>query len=212
MSTAVIDNKEKRRRLPPEERRAQPLEIAIEVFAERGLGAARHAEIAERAGVAVSTVFAYFETREALVDALLDAVADFFIEHAGRVHGQEKNCVEILREAGSAFVDFLDLRRSYAIVWLEWGSAVRQDVWPRDRAFTERIVEMTKRTLERGQREGCVAKDADTESLARLFASSSQSIARLQLSDVDPETVARFQQTVLRAIVLEDALELDAEE
>ena len=197
---------EKRRRLPPEERRAQLLEIAIDVFADRGLGAARHAEIAERAGVAVSTVFAYFETREALVDAVLDEVANFFIEHAGRVHNQPKGCVEILREVGDIFVAFLDSHRSHAIVWLEWGSAVREDVWPRYRAFTERIVAMTKRTLERGQQEACVARDADTESLARLFSSSSQSIARLQLSDVDPETVARFQETVLRAIVSEDAV------
>jgi TetR/AcrR family hemagglutinin/protease transcriptional regulator len=206
MSAPATDRNEKRRRLPPEERRAQLLEVAIDVFAERGLGAARHAEIAERAGVAVSTVFAYFETREALVDAVLAGVADFFIEHAERVHGQEKGCVEILEELGSVFVNFLDARRSYAIVWLEWGSAVRQDVWPRYRAFTERIVGLTMRTLERGQRDGCVSMDADIESLARLFASSSQSIARLQLSDVDPATVERFQQTVLRAIVDEDAL------
>ena len=205
-SAAKIVPIEKRRRLPPEERRAQLLEVAIDVFAERGLGAARHAEIAERAGVAVSTVFAYFETREALVDAVLDAVSSFFIEHAERVHGQEKGCVEILSEVGNAFIDFLDNRRSYAIVWLEWGSAVREDVWPRYRAFTERIVAMTKRTLERGQREGCVPADADTESLARLFASSSQTIARLQLSDVASDTVTRFQHTVLRSIVHEDAL------
>ena len=92
-------------------------------------------------------------------------------------------------------------------MWLEWGSAARQEMRPRYRAFTERIVAITKRTLERGQREGCVAGDADVESLARLFASSSQSIARLQLSDVDPGTVARFQDTVLRAIVREDALD-----
>jgi TetR/AcrR family hemagglutinin/protease transcriptional regulator len=206
MSAAAIGPPEKRRRLPPEQRRAQLLEIAIDVFADRGLGAARHAEIAERAGVAVSTVFAYFETREALVDAVLDKVADLFLQAAERIHGQDKGCVEILREVGDAFVDFLVTHRSHAIVWLEWGSAVREDVWPRYREFTERIVAITKKTLRRGQHEGCVDPDADIESLARLFASSSQSIARLQLSDVDPETVARFQETVLRAIVREAAL------
>ncbi len=207
MSASAAVATGKRRRLPPEERHAQLLQIAIDVFADRGLGAARHAEIAERAGVAVSTVFVYFETREALVDAVLDEVARFFIEAAERLHGQDKGCVEILRDVGDAFLAFLETHRSHAIVWLEWGSAVREDVWPRYRAFTERIVAITKRTLERGREEGCVAPNADIESLARLFASSSQSIARLQLGDVDPGTVARFQETVLRAIVRESALQ-----
>ena len=122
------------------------------------------------------------------------------------LHGQDKGCVEILRDVSTAFLDFVQTHRSQAIVWLEWGAAVREDVWPRYRAFTEAIVDITRRTLDRCQQEGCVASDADTESLARLFASSSQSIARLQLGGVDPQTVARFQQTVLRAIVSEEAL------
>lgn len=206
MSASPVETPTKRRRLPPEERRAQLLSIAIDVFADRGIGAARHAEIAERAGVAVSTVFVYFPTREALVDAVLDEVADFFLQAAERLHGQDKGCVEILRDVGNAFLDFVRTHRSQAIVWLEWGAAVREDVWPRYRAFTEAIVAITRRTLDRGQVQGCVPRHADAEGLARLFASSSQSIARLQLSDVDADTIERFQETVLRAIVSEEAL------
>ncbi len=206
MSGASAVVTERRRRLPPEERRAQLLEIAIDVFADRGLGAARHAEIAKRAGVAVSTVFVSFPTRVALVDAVLDEVADFFLQAAERLHGQDKDCVEILRDVARAFLSFVQTNRSQAIVWLEWGAAVREDVWPRYRAFTESIVAITRRTLERGQLEGCMASNSDTESLARLFASSSQSIARLQLGGVDAETVERFQETVLRAIINEEAL------
>ena len=195
-----------RRRLPPDERRAQLLAIAVDVFAERGLGAARHAEIAERAGVAVSTVFVYFPTREKLVQDVLDELARFFLGLLEQVHGQEKPCVEILREFGDNLSRMLETHRSHVLLWLEWGAAVREDVWPAYREFTERAVAITRRTLERGQREGSVAAGADCESLARLFASSSQSIARLQLGDVDPETTHRFQDTVLRAIVLESAL------
>ena len=53
--------------------------------------------------------------------------------------------------------------------------------------------------------ENVVAKaaDADCESLARLFASTSQSIARLQLGDVDRDTIQRFQETLLRAVLAE---------
>ena len=196
-----------RRRLPPEERRAQLLALALDVFAERGIGAARHAEIAERADVAVSTTFVYFPTREQLVEDVLDEVARFFLERLEFVHGQNKSCVEILREIADGFLDLLRTHRSHVLLWLEWGAAVRADVWPRYRAFTERAVAITRQTLERGQLEGAVAPEADTESLARLFASSSQSIARLQLGDVDRQTIRRFQDTVLRAIVTEESLE-----
>jgi TetR/AcrR family hemagglutinin/protease transcriptional regulator len=191
-----------RKRLPPEERRAQLLEIAIDVFAERGLGAARHAEIAERAGVAVSTVFVYFPTREDLVRDVLDAVATFFLGLLERAHSREAPCADILRGIYARFVEELEAHRSHVLVWLEWGSAVREETWPAYRAFTEKAVALTKRTFERGQREGSVAPDADCESLARLFTSTSQSIARLQLGEVDPDTIRRFQETVLRAVLV----------
>ena len=108
MSAAALTVSARRRRLPPDERRAQLLAIAIDVFAERGIGAARHAEIAERAGVAVSTVFLYFKTREALVDAVLDAVSRFFLDGLERIHGRERPCAATLREANGLLLDLLE--------------------------------------------------------------------------------------------------------
>ncbi len=201
MSPARAAGTKGRRRLPPEERRAELLAHAIDVFAEKGIGAARHAEIASRAGVAVSTVFVYFPTREKLVEDVLDEVAEFFLRLLEAHHGQEKPAARVLAELGESFLSLLESHRSHVLVWLEWGSAVRADVWPKYRAFTERAVAITRRTIERGKSEGSVAADADAESLARLFASSSQSIARLQLGDVDDGTVRRFQDTVLRAVL-----------
>jgi len=206
MKGSEPDKPTARRRLRPEERRAELLAIAIDVFAEKGIGGARHAEIAARAGVAVSTVFVYFPSREQLVDDVLDAIAEFFLGLLESHHAQEKPAALLLREVGDSFLDVLHSHRNHVLVWLEWGSAVREDVWPKYRAFTEHAVGFTRRTIERGQREGVVPADADTESLARLFASSSQSIARLQLGDVEPDTVRRFQDTVLRAILVEDAV------
>ena len=64
----------RRTRLSPDERNRQLMAHAIAVFARRGLGRAGHAEIAERAGVSVATVFNYFNTREDLVDAVLTEI------------------------------------------------------------------------------------------------------------------------------------------
>jgi len=53
--------------------RAAILEAAEEVFAEHGYHGARMEEIASRAGVAVGTLYNYFEDRKHLLGALLDS-------------------------------------------------------------------------------------------------------------------------------------------
>jgi Transcriptional regulator len=58
------------RRLP-EERPAQILEAALDVFAERGLGAARLEDIARRAGLSKGTIYLYFPNKEALFQEVI---------------------------------------------------------------------------------------------------------------------------------------------
>jgi AcrR family transcriptional regulator len=53
------------RRLP-EERPAQILDAALDVFAAHGLGAARLEDIAKRAGLSKGTIYLYFPNKEAL--------------------------------------------------------------------------------------------------------------------------------------------------
>ncbi|HZZ84306.1 MAG TPA: TetR/AcrR family transcriptional regulator [Anaeromyxobacteraceae bacterium] len=55
--------------------RATILQAAERVFSDRGIGAARMEEIAEQAGVAVGTIYNYFDDRHALLQAVLDASA-----------------------------------------------------------------------------------------------------------------------------------------
>ena len=70
------------RRLAAKARRELLLACALRVFARRGIGAAHHAEIAAAAGVSVPTVFVYFPTRAALVEAVLAEVERFYIARA----------------------------------------------------------------------------------------------------------------------------------
>ena len=76
------------RRLSPTERRTQLLTCALRVFARRGLGEARHAEIAKEAGVSIPAVFFYFPTRADLVDAVLCEVERFYRTMADEIHSQ----------------------------------------------------------------------------------------------------------------------------
>ncbi len=57
------------------ERRKLYLAVALDVFFERGFAAARMEDIAKRAGVSKAAIYLYFDSKEALFNALVDAVA-----------------------------------------------------------------------------------------------------------------------------------------
>jgi TetR/AcrR family hemagglutinin/protease transcriptional regulator len=188
-----------RRRLPPEERRAQLLETALEVVARRGFGKAGHAEIAEAADVAVSTVFLYFPTRRDLLEAVLGEVGRFYLELAVRVHSQEKPCREILWEHRRAFHDSLQTHPHHARIALDWSTAVREELWPLYLDFIEELVANHVRTLERGQREGDVPPSVDPETSARMLIGSAQMTAQLKLLGTDPARVDRIAELLIDA-------------
>lgn len=191
--------RKKSKRLPPEERRAQLLETALEVVARRGFGRAGHAEIAEAADVAVSTVFLYFPTRRDLLEAVLDEVGSFYLELAMRVHAQEKPCRTVLWEHRVAFHDSMDTHPHHARIALDWSTAVREDLWPHYLAFIEKLVENHVRTLERGKAAGEVAADVDSEISARMLIGSSQMTAQLRLGGTDPAQVDRIAELLIDA-------------
>jgi len=72
---AAPDTSRRRTRRPRAERQAEILESAKQVFSEKGYGAAAVAEIAAGAGVVEGTVYSYFESKRALLIAVMK---DFF--------------------------------------------------------------------------------------------------------------------------------------
>ena len=59
-------------RLPAEQRRSQLLEVAIEIFAERGFHATSMEDIAEAAGVTKPVLYQHFPSKHALYVELLE--------------------------------------------------------------------------------------------------------------------------------------------
>jgi len=188
-------------RLPPAERRAQLLAHAMRVFARRGLGGARHAEIASEAGVSVSTVFVYFPTRAELLGAVLDEVERFLVEMAERTHASPAPAPDVILAHARAFADSVDTHSDHARVWLDWSTAVRDEVWPRYLEFQERVVRILERTIRRGQREGTFPADLDPEDDARLIVGSAHMIAQMKFTHLAPARVDRFLRALVRASV-----------
>lgn len=123
-----------RRRASAEERRGRILESARELFGRYGYGATSIERIAEKAGVAVPTVYAVYRSKRALLFALLDradAQADVgglrrdlqaaagdarkqllhLVSFSCRFFARAADIVEIARGAGSTDEDLLALWR-----------------------------------------------------------------------------------------------------
>src|SRR5262245_13007573 len=189
------------RRLAPAERRTQLLACALRVFARRGLGEARHAEIAKEAGVSVPAVFFYFPTRDELVKAVLDEVERFYLELAEHVHGRDLPAHKILLQHAVAFAESVETHPDYARVWLDWSTAIRDKVWPRYIDFQEKLVRILEKTIRRGQRKGTFAADVDPEDAALLGLSAAHILAQMKFLRRAPEQVERFMRAVVRSVL-----------
>ncbi len=159
----------RRTRLSPDARSRQLMDHAIAVFAQRGIGRAGHAEIAERANVSFATVFNYFRTREELVDAVLGEVESYLYTLARQSHNPEISALACIEQFIDRYVDAAYEKGDYNLIALEWGASIRDDVWPRFTLFCERMLEITTGTLQRGEKNGEFKLHMDTQSLAQLL-------------------------------------------
>lgn len=122
--------KRPRTRLSPQKRKLQLMEIALEVFAKRGIGRGGHADIADIAQVSVATVFNYFPTREDLVDDVLTHVvhqfSNFLADNIDIDAYIKDNLYNLTHE-----MTRLVLQDCHWIkVWFEWSASTREEVWP----------------------------------------------------------------------------------
>jgi len=189
-------------RLAPDARRAQLLEVAIRVFARRGLSNARPAEVATKGGVSESTVFAYFATRDELVQAVLDEVARFYMQNNTRYLQEQTSSVPAtILALGVAFRDSVDSHPDHARVWLDWSNSVGEAIFGRYLDFQERVVELVTSTLVRGRAEGSVAEDVDASDAARMLYMAAQMVVQLKITGNPSREVNRFLVSATRAVV-----------
>jgi TetR/AcrR family hemagglutinin/protease transcriptional regulator len=185
-------------RLDKAERQAALLKCAVSVFARRGIGAARHAEIARKGRVSVPTVFFYFPTRKALVNAVLEEVARFFTEMADTAHGKRGPAPEIILEHLRAFADAVDSHPDHTRVLLEWSTALRDEVWPRFLRFQEKVVATIARTIRRWRMETGSDRDPGAEDDARVIAATGYVLVQMKVAKLPNSRIERFLQTLVR--------------
>jgi len=170
----------------------------MRVFARRGLGAARHAEIARVARVSVPTVFVYFPTRKALVRAVLEEVARFFTEMAETVHSKSEPAPDLILRHLRAFADAVDTHPDHTRVLLEWSTALRDEVWPLFLRFQEKIIALIGRTIRRWRLEPASDRDPEAEDDARMIAATGYVLVQMKVAKLPNARIERFLHTLVR--------------
>jgi len=187
-------------RMTPEARRAQLLASAVRVFATRGLGAARHADVAAEAGVSLPAVFFYFETRERLVAAVLDDVARHYLGMIAEALALDVPPRERLLAVARAFAESVERHPDHARVWLDWSTAVRDELWPRYLRFQTRVLQALTRTIRTGQRRREIRSDVAAGDAALVMYGAAYVVMQLQLRGATPARIARFVRNLMAAV------------
>ena len=188
-----------RRRLAPATRRAELLATALSIFARRGIGRATHAEVATDAGCSLATTFVYFPTRDDLLSAVLSEVERFYTDMVAAEHRRDVTADDAIRNQFEAFSNSVSVHPDYARIWLEWSTAIREDIWPRYLTFQERVVAELSSTIERGKAEGAIVADIDGDDAARLMIGAATMLVQMKFSGQADEKIAHFVRTMMAA-------------
>lgn len=168
-----------RRRLQPEERKRLLLTKAVEVFANRGIGRGGHTEIAEIGGVSVATVFNYFKTREALVEAVLSEVESYLLSLAESVYAEVDNPLEAIFTHMKAFMQACEDNPNYIKVWLEWSASVRDETWPSYIDFQNKLLDIITKQIDKGIKTGVLEQGLAPRERARWALGNAQMLVSM---------------------------------
>lgn len=189
----------KRTRLNPEDRRRQLLDAAVALFAEQGIGEAKHADIAKRTGVSVATTFVYFPTREELIDAVLDDVAEKNLSIFDEVDASGLSVSQLLTALAEQTLERLDEDRAYAQVYLNWSMNFAPHIREKFLACQDIILSRLTEILDiasPGRQKGKGARDD-----ARILLAASQMLTVMKLDGLSKERMDRFTEHTIDVVL-----------
>ena len=191
-SISVIPERKRAPKLSPEMRREQLLIYAIKVFARRGIGAGRHAEIAELAEVSVPTVFSYFPTREILVREVLRKVDSFLFKVVTDALDSENLVYRKMLAVTRAFGEGVDTNEDIMKIWLNWSTAIRENTWPLYEKLQTKVINLFMEVVEEGKRKGEIQDSVNAEIAAHMIVSGGHMIVQMKIVGKEDSLISEF--------------------
>jgi AcrR family transcriptional regulator len=174
-----------------EARPGEIMDAALELFAERGYAATRLTEVAARAGISKGTLYLYFDSKEALFQAVIREMMVPLMESAERQAGDfTGDTTDLLRDMSSFWVDCIMNSRLSAVPKLivsEAGNFPELARYYNDQII-RRGTRLAMRILERGIERG-EFNDCDVRHVAHVIIAPMVFCAIWQhsLAQIDPD-------------------------
>jgi AcrR family transcriptional regulator len=110
-----------------EERRAQIMEAALEVFARQGFHQARMDDIAQASGLSKGALYLYYKSKDAIIGALMRSVFSVFLRGVRSIETADGSARERILTLSNRFADEMERLTPALGVLLEFYSVAARD-------------------------------------------------------------------------------------
>jgi AcrR family transcriptional regulator len=195
-------------RMPPEQRRSQLIDAALNVILQEGYGGVSIEAVAREAGVTRPVVYDHFPNLGRLLHALVEREERYSLEQLEDVvpaAAGDRDPVELLASSVRRFLEIVTARPAtwrLILLPLEGTPAIVRDHVERNRSrILKRIERLVAAAIERGD----LPEELDVELAARAIRDLSEEAGRMVLRDpkgYTPDRYERFVQSVTKFLAV----------
>ena len=168
-------------KLSPEKRREHLINCAIGIYVNHGIEGARRSHVALKAGVSVPTVYAYFNTRESLTEAVLQTVDARITEIVWNAAAEDGLAFDKILNVARAFSNTVEQDSAIMKIWLDWSTAFENATWPLYEDLQKRVASLFCEIIRAGQKGGELSQNLDPEIAAYIIIGGGQMAAQMKL-------------------------------
>ena len=181
-NSKIADRPKRAPKLSPEKRREQLIDCATEIYVNHGIEGARRSHVALRAGVSVPTVYAYFDTRESLTEAVLRRVDARITEIVWNAAAGDGPAFNKILNVARAFSNTVEQDAAIMKIWLDWSTAFENATWPLYESLQQRVASLFCEIIRVGQKGGELSPNLTPEIAAYIIIGGGQMAAQMKLT------------------------------
>ena len=181
-NSKIADRPKRAPKLSPEKRREQLIDCAIEIYANHGIEGSRRSHVALRAGVSVPTVYAYFDGRESLTEAVLNRVESRIVEIVWTAAAEGGLAFDKILNVARAFSNTVERDSAIMKIWLDWSTAFENATWSLYEDLQSKVANLFCEIIGNGQTSRELSPDLDPEIAAYIIIGGGQMAAQMKLT------------------------------